>query len=194
MTFFTDEELAQLGLAHAGVGVRISRLAVLHNPAGISVGDYVRIDDFCVLSAGAGGIEIGKYVHLAAFVSLIGKGKIVLMDFAGLSSRVSVYSSNDDYSGQYMSNPTVPQQFTNVTSGPVSIGRHVIVGSGSVIMPNVTIGEGVAVGALSLVCNDCEPFGIYAGTPVRYIKRRRRELLDIERRFLQSLAAALNLP
>lgn len=194
MSFFTGEELEQLGLAHVGVGVRISRLAALHNPAGISVGDYARIDDFCVLSAGMGGIEIGKYVHLAAFASLIGKGKIVLMDFAGLSSRVSVYSSNDDYSGQYMSNPTVPQQFTNVTSGPVLVGRHVIVGSGSIIMPNVTIGEGAAVGALSLVRNDCEPFGIYAGAPARYVKRRRRELLDIEQRFLQSLAVALNLP
>lgn len=194
MSFFTNDELAQLGLAHVGAGVCISRLAALHNPARISVGDYARIDDFCVLSAGIGGIEIGKYVHLAAFVSLIGKGRIALMDFAGLSSRVSVYSSNDDYSGQYMSNPTVPPQFTNVTSGPVSIGRHVIVGSGSVIMPHVTIGEGAAVGALSLVRDDCLPFGIYAGAPARYIKQRRREFLQVEQRFLQSLAVAVNMP
>lgn len=194
MSFFTSDELAQLGLAHIGVGVCISRLAALHNPARISVGDYARIDDFCVLSAGIGGIEIGKYVHLAAFVSLIGKGRIALMDFAGLSSRVSVYSSNDDYSGHYMSNPTVPSQFTNVTSGPVSIGRHVIVGSGCVIMPHVTIGEGAAVGALSLVRDDCQPFGIYVGAPARYIKQRRSELLQVEQRFLQSLAVGLSMP
>lgn len=194
MSFFTSDELAQLGLAHVGAGVRISRLAALHNPARISIGDYARIDDFCVLSAGAGGIEIGNYVHLAAFVSLIGKGGIALMDFAGLSSRVSVYSSNDDYSGQYMSNPTIPPQFTNVTAGPVSVGRHVIVGSGSVIMPNVTIGEGAAVGALSLVRDDCQPFGIYVGAPARYIKQRRSELLQVEQRFLESLSVAMNMP
>jgi dTDP-4-amino-4,6-dideoxy-D-glucose acyltransferase len=194
MSFFNEDELLQLGLAHVGVGVRISRLAALHNPSRISVGDYARVDDFCVLSAGVGGIEIGKYVHLAAFVSLIGKGGIILMDFAGLSSRVSVYSSNDDYSGQYMSNPTVPAQFTNVTSGQVSIGRHVIVGSGSVIMPHVTIGEGAAVGALSLVRDDCQPFGVYVGAPARYIKQRRSELLQLEQRFLQSQATVLNMP
>lgn len=194
MTFFTYQEVAKLGLAHVGKDVRISRLASLHNPAGISVGDHARIDDFCILSAGEGGIEIGQYVHLAVFASLIGKGKIALGDFSNLSSRVSIYSSNDDYSGQYMTNPTVPPQFTNVTSGPVSIGRHAIVGSGAVILPNVSIGEAAAIGALSLVRDDCEPFGIYVGAPARYVKQRRRELLEIEQRFLQSLAVALNLP
>ena len=37
-----------------------------------------RIDDFCVLSAGEGGIEIGDYVHVAVFCMLIGAGKIKL--------------------------------------------------------------------------------------------------------------------
>jgi dTDP-4-amino-4,6-dideoxy-D-glucose acyltransferase len=194
MSFFTNDELAQLDLAHVGKDVRISRLASLHNPAGISVGDHARIDDFCVLSAGEGGIEIGQHVHLAVFASLIGKGKIALGDFSNLSSRVSIYSSNDDYSGQYMTNPTVPPQFTNVTSGPVSIGRHAIVGSGAVILPNVCIGEGAAIGALSLVRDDCQPFGVYVGAPARYIKQRRSELLQVEQRFLQSLATVLNMP
>jgi acetyltransferase-like isoleucine patch superfamily enzyme len=188
MTFFTCQEVSKLGLAHVGKDVRISRLASLHNPAGISVGDHARIDDFCVLSAGEGGIEIGQHVHLAVFVSLMGKGKIALGDFSGMSSRVSVYSSNDDYSGQYMTNPTLPPQFTNVTSGPVSIGRHAIVGSGAIIMPNVSIGEGAAIGALSLVRDDCEPFGIYVGVPARYVTQRRRELLEIEH-LLQSTAS-----
>lgn len=187
MSFFTNQEVAKLGLAHVGKDVRISRLASLHNPAGISVGDHSRIDDFCVLSAGTGGIEIGQHVHLAVYVSLMGMGNITLGDFSGMSSRVSVYSSNDDYSGQYMTNPTVPPQFTNVTSGPVSIGRHAIVGCGAIILPNVSIGEGAAVGALSLVRDDCQPFGVYVGAPARYVRQRRRELLEIEH-LLQSTA------
>jgi acetyltransferase-like isoleucine patch superfamily enzyme len=180
MTFFTSQEVVKLGLAHVGKDVRISRLASLHNPPGISVGDHSRIDDFCILSAGEGGIEIGRHVHLAVYVSLMGNGKITLGDFSGMSSRVSIYSSNDDYSGQYLTNPTVPPQFTNVTSGPVCIGRHAIVGCGAIILPAVSIGEGAAIGALSLVRGDCEPFGIYVGTPARYVRQRRRELLDIE--------------
>lgn len=187
MSFLSEREVAALGLGRVGAGVRISRLASLHNPAAIRVGDHARIDDFCMLSAGEGGIEIGRNVHLAVFVSLIGKGRITLGDFSGLSSRVSVYSSNDDYGGQYMTGPTLPARFTNVSSGPVAIGRHAIVGSGAIVMPNVTIGDGAAVGALSLVRHDCEPFGVYAGTPARKLKERRRELLALEQAFLRSL-------
>ena len=68
--------------------------------AKISIGNNVRIDDFCVLSAGSGGIEIGNYIHIAVYMSLIGAGKITLCDFSGISSRVAIYSSNDDYSGK----------------------------------------------------------------------------------------------
>ncbi len=72
----------------------------------------------------------------------MGSARIKVEDYAGLSSCVAVYSSNDDYSGTAMTNPTVPSRFTNVTRRPVTIGRHVIIGSGSVVLPGVTIGEG----------------------------------------------------
>lgn len=74
-----------------------------------------RIDEFCVLLAGTGGIVIGNNVHIAVFCSLIGKEVIKINDFANLSSRVSIYSSSDDYSGEYMTNPTIPSHLTNVT-------------------------------------------------------------------------------
>src|SRR5207249_2610301 len=107
----------------------------------------VRIDDFCILSAGEKGIFLGSYIHIACYTSLIGKAAITLADYSNLSSRVSIYSSNDDYSGNYMTNPMVPPQFTNVDHRPVNIGRHCIVGSGTVILPGVTLEEGSAVGA-----------------------------------------------
>lgn len=52
---------------------------------------------------------IGNYIHIAVYSSLIGSGRITLMDYSNISSRVSIYSSNDDYSGNYMSNPMVPE-------------------------------------------------------------------------------------
>ncbi|UGQ47640.1 acyltransferase [Massilia endophytica] len=185
-SFMTENEIAAIGFAHVGQGVQISRLASFHNPGRIRIGDRSRIDDFCVLSAGEGGIEIGRNVHIAVMSTLIGKGRITVSDFANISSRVAVYSSNDDYSGEHMTNPTVPAAYTNITNGPVHIGRHVIIGSGSVVTLNVTIGEGVAVGALSLVRSDCEPFGIYVGSPARRVKERSRRLLELEQQLLQS--------
>jgi acetyltransferase-like isoleucine patch superfamily enzyme len=180
MAYYTADELKALGLARFGENVLISNKTSIYNPGRIAIGSNVRIDDFCVLSAGDGGIEIGDYVHIAVFCSLIGKGKMTLSDFCNLSSRVSVYSSNDDYSGEYMTNPMVPSEFTRVHHADVFIGKHVIIGSGSVILPGVALQEGVAVGALSLIKDDCVAFGIYAGS--RRIGERSRDLLKLEKK------------
>lgn len=178
MGFLNPRELEALGLAGVGSNVRISPRASIHGAGRIRIADNVRIDDFCVLSAGEGGIEIGSYVHIAVYTCLIGAGKIAIADFANLSSRVAIYSSSDDYSGRTMTNPTVPDRYKAVDHRPVSIGRHVIIGSGSIVLPGVTIGEGAAVGALSLVTRELEPWGIYAGTPAKRVADRSRELLD----------------
>lgn len=83
-----------------------------------------------------------------------------------------------------MTGPTLPSEFTNVRHADVYMGKHAIVGSGSVVLPGVTLEEGVAVGALSLVHKRCEAFGIYAGNPARRIKERKRDLLELEQRFM----------
>ena len=69
---------------------------------------------------------------------------------------------------------------------PVSIGRHVLIGSGSVILPGAVLEDGVAVGALSMMRGHSKSFGIYAGVPARRIRDRRRDLLEIERHFMLS--------
>lgn len=184
MSFYTDNELANLGLAKYGANVLISHKASIYNPAQISIGSNVRVDDFCVLSAGAGGIYIGDYVHIAVFCALMGAGKITLSDFCGLSSRVSLYSSNDDYSGGHLTGPTVPNRYTGVHHDDVYLGKHVIVGSGSVILPGVTLEEGVAIAALSLIKKRCAYFGIYSGSG--RIGERSTKLLELEKQLLSS--------
>lgn len=186
MGWLTQEDIIKFGFSKVGKEVLLSDKASYYGCSNIEIGDYSRIDDFCILSAGLGGIFIGRNVHIAAYTSLIGQGKITLEDFSGLSSRVSIYSSNDDYSGSYMTNPTVAQDFTNVCHKDVRVRRHAIVGSGTVILPGVTLEEGAAVGALSLVTKNCKEFGIYIGVPAKYIKDRKRNLLEIEKKFLAS--------
>lgn len=190
MAFYSNKELDTLGLASFGENVLISNKASIYNPERISIGNNVRIDDFCVLSAGKGGIVIGDYIHIAVFTSLIGAGTITISDFANISSRVSIYSSNDDYSGEYMTNPMVPSQFTNVTHADVTIGKHAIIGSGAVILPGVTIKQGVAVGALCLVKKNCAAFGRYVGS--RRIKERKRDLLTLESELKKHSPCQLN--
>lgn len=187
MAFLSPLQLESLGFAALGTNVLISDKASIHGAGRIRIGDHVRIDDFCVLSAGKGGINLGSYVHISCFASLIGAAEITLGDFAGISARVAVYSSSDDYSGAHMTNPMVPEEFTNVDSRPVYVGKHVIVGTGSVILPGVTLHDGCAVGALSLVRKDCEAFIIYSGVPAKRIAERKRDLLQKETLLLQQL-------
>ena len=188
MAMLSREAIETLGFATVGENVQISDWASFYGASRIALGSNIRVDDFCVLSAGVGGISIGNHVHIAVFSSLIGAGKITLSDFCNISSRVAIYSSNDDYSGATLTNPTVPSEYTGVTHADVFLGKHVIVGSGSVILPGVTLEEGVAVGALSLVAKNCSAFGIYAGNPARRISERKRDLLDLERQFIASKA------
>jgi acetyltransferase-like isoleucine patch superfamily enzyme len=184
MAMLDPDVIQSLGFASVGKHVQISDRASFYGLEHIKIGNNVRIDDFCVLAAGTGGIEIGNYVHIAVGATLIGAGKITLSDFCGLSSRVSIYSSSDDYSGTCLTNPTVPDEYKNVMHAPVFVGRHVIVGSGAVILPGTRIGKGAAVGALSFVTKDCDEFGIYAGNPAKRIKERKHDLLYLEQRFL----------
>jgi galactoside O-acetyltransferase len=178
MSWLSNEQITELGFASVGNNVLLSDKASYYNCKKIHLGNNVRIDDFCVLSAGAGGINIGNYIHIAVFSSLIGAGNITLADFCNISSRVSIYSSNDDYSGAAMTNPTLPETFTNVYHADVKVGCHVIIGSGTVVLPGVVLHEGAAIGALSLVKKDCLSFGIYTGVPTKKTGERKRDLLN----------------
>lgn len=185
MSIYSDSELKQMDFATIGKRVKISRKASFYGIENISIADNVRIDDFCILSAGVGGISIGNNIHIACYSSIIGAGAVTLNDFCNISARVSIYSSSDDYSGEYMSNPTVSPEYTNVEHSPVIIGKHVIVGCGSVVLPGVIIEDGCAIGALSLVNNSLDAWGVYAGQPVKFIKERSKSLLKLEEKLTQ---------
>ena len=183
--FYTYEQLENFGFKTFGKNVLISDKCSIYGADKIEIGSDIRIDDFCVLSAGDGGIKIGNNVHIAIYSSLQGKGRITLDDFVGISSRVSIYSSNDDYFGRYMTNPTIPSQFTGVIYGDVTICKHVIVGCGSVILPNVILNMGCAVGSLSLVNTDCDELYIYGGNPLKKLFKRYDNFLKLEKEFLK---------
>jgi galactoside O-acetyltransferase len=181
-SFYSTGELQGLGFGKVGRNVKISRTCSIYSAGEIQIGDNVRVDDFCILS---GVIELGSNVHVAAYVALHGRNRIRIEDFASLSTRVTIYSAMDDLSGRHMTNPTVPEKHTCVTGGPVVIGRHALVGTGTVIFPNVILGEGCVIGALSLVTQHLEAWKIYAGIPCKYVKDRKRDLLKLAEKHVQ---------
>jgi acetyltransferase-like isoleucine patch superfamily enzyme len=176
--------LAALGFRSLGAKVMVHATAVLVNCSNIALGSNVRIDPYVVVSAGEGGISLGDQVHIAAHCSLVGSATIEMDAFAGLSQGVRIFSASDDYSGATLTNPTVPARFRSMSSAPVSLGRHAIVGANSVLLPGSRLGEGTAVGALSLVNKPLDPWRIYGGVPVRLLGVRSRDLLEAETRYL----------
>lgn len=180
-SFYSYDELRNIGFNHIGNNVKISRKASFYVPNKISIGDNVRIDDFCILS---GNITIGNYIHIAAYSALYGGDKgIVLDDFVNISSRVCVYSVNDDYSGNSMTNPMIPDNLKHVVSQKVYLKKHVIVGSTSVILPGVILEEGSAFGSFSLINRNSAPWSINAGIPAKKIKNRNKNILNIEKEY-----------
>lgn len=182
-SFYDNDELKRLGLKSIGENVLISRKASIYGAKSISIGHNVRIDDFCILS---GKISIGRNVHIAAYTALYGgTDGIFIEDFANLSSRVSVYSVSDDYSGMSMTNPTVPEKYKLVESAPVHIGKHVIIGSTSVVLPGVEIAEGSSFGSFSFINHDSMPWSMNVGIPFKKIKERSKKALELEMIYLQ---------
>ena len=186
---YTRDELETMGIGAVGDRVMIDRTCRIFGAKCIRIGSDVRIDAFCVLSAGRDGITIGNHVHLGVGVTIVGQGNVVIEDFCGLSARVAVFSSNEDYSGGAMTNPTIPDEFRNVTTAPVVLRKHALVGCGSVIMPGVTLGVGASVGALSFVNHSIPDFLVVFGTPLRKVGVRSKELLAMETRFLEKKQA-----
>lgn len=182
MAYLSREALQALGFKHLGRNVKISDRASIYNPEQIAIGDHSRIDDFCVLS---GRITIGAYVHLAPLCLVAGGTEgVVFEDFAGLAYGVKIFTQSDDYSGASLTNPTVPREFKKETFAAVHIGRHVIIGTNTIVFPGVHIAEGCSVGAMALVNRSTDPWGIYIGNPARRHKDRRRDLLELERELL----------
>lgn len=174
-SFYSENELKKLGFCEVGYDVKVSRLACFYSIDKISIGNNVRIDDFCVLS---GKIEIGNNIHISAYSGLFsGDAGIYIEDYCTISSRCCIYGVNDDYSGEHMTNPTVKLEYRNVTEEKVIIKKHSIIGSGCTVLPGVVIEEGVAVGAMSLVKDNLNEWGIYVGVPCKKIKNRSKNML-----------------
>lgn len=184
--FFSSEELQSIGFQALGSNVRIARNNVIINPQNIRIGNNVRIDSYCSILAIGGELEIGSYVHIGAYCYLNAGAGIVIEDFCGLSQGTKVYSRTDDYSGEFMTNPTVPATYTHVIASKVVFKKHSIVGSSSVVLPGVTLGEGASVGALSLVLRSLDPWFVYTGSPAKKLWERSRNILKLEKQLIES--------
>ncbi len=184
MGYLSGDELKNMGFKYLGKNVKISTKVSIYMPEEIEIGDYSRIDDFCILS---GKISIGRNVHITPHCILdAGDTEIILEDFTTIAYRVTIFTRSDDYSGITLTNSTIPIKYRYKTKkGNVILKKHSIVGACSVIFPGVILEEGTAIGAMTLVTKSTEPWGVYAGIPARKINDRKKLLLEQEKEYLK---------
>ena len=113
----------------------------------IRLGDGVEIGPYSVLWGG-GGIEIGNNVHMGAHVHITSQ-----------QGRKVPASQTD---------PTVP---LTIECAPVRIEDHVLLYSGVIVVPGVTIGHHAIVAAGSVVTTDIPPCATAAGAPARVVRQ-----------------------
>ncbi len=100
-------------------------------------------------------------------------------DFCSLSSGVKIWCTSDDFTQDLVTiiPPGVQEVKDHLIAGDVELGNYTAVGSNSVVMPANTLPEGTVVGALSFVPArfQFEPWSVYAGVPIRYLRPRNRD-------------------
>ena len=175
--YLSGQELEKLGFRSCGRHVYVSRRAVICHPDRVSLGDMVRIDAHSLIDGGER-VTIGRNVHIGSSVTINAAAPVAIGDFAGISSGTRVFTSDDDYSGDYLTGPTVPSEYSNLRVAPVEIGQHCVIGSNAVILPGTIIEEGAVVGALSLAKGRIAAWGIYGGVPAALLKKRSKALLS----------------
>jgi len=159
-----------------GKNVQIGDSVLFINPENIEIGDNVRIDDFVKIVSGKK-TKIGNYVHISSFCSIIGGGTFIMEDYSTFSCGCRIITGTDDYSGDAMTNPMVPSKYTNITRGTVVMGKHCILGTNTIIHPNVVLGDGTATGSFTLVNKNLEPWNIWIGIPAKKLKRRKKSII-----------------
>ena len=160
----------------AGSNVTVYSFAIILSPENVTVGSDVIIDDFVFIGAHQR-LIVGNRVHIASHSSITGGGRVLLSDFSGMGSGARLISGTDDFTEGRLNGSAIPQEFRQTRRGTIILEPHAIIGTNTVVLPDVTIGEGATVGAGSVVTRSLEPWGVYAGSPARRIKTRPRAIV-----------------
>jgi acetyltransferase-like isoleucine patch superfamily enzyme len=159
-----------------GKNVQIGRNVYFRYPEAIEIGDNVIIDEFCYFTTA---MRIGSYIHIAPHCSVIGgvSAMFIMENFSCMAAGCRIICTSDDFVDGGVTNPTVPASLrARVTVGRVTLGEFVALGTGVVVHQNVDVGDGAAVGSMSLVTKSLEPWGIYVGIPAKFVKPRVRDM------------------
>ena len=171
--FYNNKTLNKLGFKKIGKNVKISKSCLIIGIKNISFESNIRIDAFTSIIADKGYLKLGKNIHIGGHSHFLCSGGIEIEDNCTFSQGVRLYSQTDDYSGKKPTGLFVKNKNSNYTRGKIIIGSKTIIGSGSIILPNVKISKNTSIGALSLVKKSILIPGTYRGIPVKKNEKKK---------------------
>lgn len=152
--------------------VRLAPGSVLKIGEGSTIGAFSVLDllaDPCGDADSAGKLHVGRRVAINEFNNLrAGGGDIEIGDACLVSQYVSIIASSHGL----IRDRLIRDQPWDTTRRGVKIGPDAWLGTGSTVLPGVTIGEGAVVAAGAVVTHDVPSFAIVAGVPARPIGQR----------------------
>lgn len=166
-------------LKKCGKDVIIYPMAKITHPDMVSIGDYSRICDFCLLHPAGGGLKIGRYCDFEPYAQIWGAGNLQIGDFVDVGPGAIIMSQGYEYRTCGIMVGTVEQQHEKTIFTDLTIGDHVYIGAHVTILHTVhNIGEGALIGAGAVVNRDLDPWGVYVGTPCKKIGERPRTAIE----------------
>lgn len=176
---YSINELCEMGITIYGTNIKITKFVNIYNGKNLILHDNIRIDDFTIISC-KGTIEIFNNVHISAQCFISSATKIIIGNYNSISVGCKLFGASDDFSGEYLTNPTIPEKYLNVLKGDIILKDHVLIGSNTVVLPNVILDEGTTIGCSSVVKNNTQPWKIYGGIPIKILKDRSKKCLELQ--------------
>ena len=110
--------------------------------------------------------KLGKKTDIGVFTAIFAHYGVTIEDEVQIGSHCTLYSAS-----------TIDDK-----QGPVVLKRNSRIGSHSIVMPGVTVGENTIVGAQSFVNKDLPANEVWAGSPVCFIMTLEEYLKKLEKR------------
>lgn len=128
------------------------------------LGSYSIVEDYATINNQVGDVVIGSASRIGLHNTII--GPVTIGDNVLLAQNVVIAGLNHNFEDVY---EPISQQ--GVETKPVVIEDDVWVGANSVVLPGITIGKHAVVGAGSVVTRNIPSFSVALGNPAKVIKQ-----------------------
>ena len=160
-----------LRIHHTSSISELSDIEISKKGSLIKIGAHCMIDSFVKIkpAGGEGDIIIGDYCYINSGCVLYSGNGITIGNNVAIASNCTIAPTNHEFSDA--SNLIMEQGFAASKRG-IYIGSDVWIGANCVILDGALINDGCVVGAHSLVRGELEENGVYAGNPIKLLRKR----------------------